>query len=400
MSERDTDDEAETTPPDEAAETNAGTDGGETDASTDGNADTPGDGSDADTQTEDGGGPDAAEAGADSAAAEGGSSAAVVEAEAESGAAAGDIDELQRKVEQAREEVAKRIVGQQSVVEQLFVTVLADGNALLESNPGLGKTTMVRTVAEVTDLTFSRIQNTPDLMPSDITGTEIIRESDTGREFVFEKGPVFANVVLADEINRATPKTQAALLEAMQERQVTAAGETYELPDPFFVLATQNPIDQGGTYALPEAQTDRFMLKLLVDYPEYDEEQTIVDIYTKGSETVPVERALTREEIRAAQRHVRDVPIADDLRDAAIALVRRTRTAEDVEFGASPRASMALVVAAKARAFLHTRSHVSEEDIRALAAPVLRHRIILDFRAEREGRTPDDVVEDLLDEVL
>ena len=410
MSERDTDsdDEAETTPPDEAAEENADTDGGETDASTDENADTPGDGSDADTQTEDGadtptedgGGSDAAEAGADSAAAEGGSSAAVVEAEAESGAAAGDIDELQRKVEQAREEVAKRIVGQQSVVEQLFVTVLADGNALLESNPGLGKTTMVRTVAEVTDLTFSRIQNTPDLMPSDITGTEIIRESDTGREFVFEKGPVFANVVLADEINRATPKTQAALLEAMQERQVTAAGETYELPDPFFVLATQNPIDQGGTYALPEAQTDRFMLKLLVDYPEYDEEQTIVDIYTKGSETVPVERALTREEIRAAQRHVRDVPIADDLRDAAIALVRRTRAAEDVEFGASPRASMALVVAAKARAFLHTRSHVSEEDIRALAAPVLRHRIILDFRAEREGRTPDDVVEDLLDEVL
>ena len=400
MSERDTDDEAETTPPDEAVETNAGTDGGETDASTDGNADTPGDGSDADTPTEDGGGPDAAEAGADSAAAEGGSSAAVVEAEAESGAAAGDIDELQRKVEQAREEVAKRIVGQQSVVEQLFVTVLADGNALLESNPGLGKTTMVRTVAEVTDLTFSRIQNTPDLMPSDITGTEIIRETETGREFVFEKGPVFANVVLADEINRATPKTQAALLEAMQERQVTAAGETYQLPDPFFVLATQNPIDQGGTYALPEAQTDRFMLKLRVDYPEHDEEQTIVDIYTKGSETVPVERALTREEIRAAQRHVRDVPIADDLRDAAIALVRRTRTAEDVEFGASPSASMALVVAAKARAFLHTRSHVSETDIRALAAPVLRHRIILGFRAEREGRTPDDVVEDLLDEVL
>ena len=352
MSERDTDsdDEAETTPPDEAAEESAGTDGGETDA--------------------------------------------------EAEAAAADIDELQRKVEQAREEVGKRIVGQQSVVEQLFVTVLADGNALLESNPGLGKTTMVRTVAEVTDLTFSRIQNTPDLMPSDITGTEIIRESETGREFVFEKGPVFANVVLADEINRATPKTQAALLEAMQERQVTAAGETYQLPDPFFVLATQNPIDQGGTYALPEAQTDRFILKLLVDYPEHDEEQTIVDIYTKGSETVPVERALTREEIRAAQRHVRDVPIADDLRDAAIALARRTRTAEDVEFGASPRASMALVIAAKARAFLHTRSHVSEADIRALAAPVLRHRIILDFRAEREGRTPDDVVEDLLDEVL
>jgi MoxR-like ATPase len=308
-----------------------------------------------------------------------------------------DVDAIQDKIEQAREEVGKRVVGQRDVLEQLFVCVLADGNALLESNPGLGKTTMVRTVAEVTDLAFSRIQNTPDLMPSDITGTEIIRETAEGREFVFEKGPVFANVVLADEINRATPKTQAALLEAMQERQVTAAGDTYELPDPFFVLATQNPIDQGGTYALPEAQTDRFMLKLLVDYPAYEEEQDIVNLYTAGSETVPVERVISREEIRRAQEFVRDVPIADDLRDRAIQLVRRTREADAVEFGASPRASMALVVTAKARAFLRGRNHVSGDDIKALAAPVLRHRIILDFRAEREGRTPDDVVADLLE---
>jgi len=308
-----------------------------------------------------------------------------------------DVDAIQDKIEQAREEVGKRIVGQRDVLEQLFVCVLADGNALLESNPGLGKTTMVRTVAEVTDLAFSRIQNTPDLMPSDITGTEIIRETAEGREFVFEKGPVFANVVLADEINRATPKTQAALLEAMQERQVTAAGDTYELPDPFFVLATQNPIDQGGTYALPEAQTDRFMLKLLVDYPAYEEEQDIVNLYTAGSGTVPVERVISREEIRRAQELVRDVPIADDLRDRAIQLVRRTREADAVEFGASPRASMALVVTAKARAFLRGRNHVSGEDIEALAAPVLRHRIILDFRAEREGKTPDDVVADLLE---
>jgi MoxR-like ATPase len=308
-----------------------------------------------------------------------------------------DIDTLQERIDTAREEVGKRIVGQRDVLEQLFVCVLADGNALLESNPGLGKTTMVRTVAEVTDLAFSRIQNTPDLMPSDITGTEIIRETESGREFVFEKGPVFANVVLADEINRATPKTQAALLEAMQERQVTAAGETYALPEPFFILATQNPIDQGGTYALPEAQTDRFMLKLLVDYPAYEEEQDIVDVYTSGSQDVPVERVLTREEIRAAQDLVRDVPVADDLRDRAIQLVRRTREADAVEFGASPRASMALVVTAKARAFLRGRSHVSTEDIEALAPPVLRHRIILDFRAEREGRTADDVIESLLE---
>jgi MoxR-like ATPase len=308
-----------------------------------------------------------------------------------------EIDALQEKIGTAREEVGKRIVGQRDVLEQLFVCILADGNALLESNPGLGKTTMVRTVAEVTDLAFSRIQNTPDLMPSDITGTEIIRETEEGREFVFEKGPIFANMVLADEINRATPKTQAALLEAMQERQVTAAGDTYTLPKPFFVLATQNPIDQGGTYALPEAQTDRFMLKLIVDYPGYDEEQDIVNIYTSGSRTVPVERVLTREEIRTAQDFVRDVPIADDLRDRAIQLVRRTREADQVDFGASPRASMALVVTAKARAFLHGRNHVSGEDIEALAAPVLRHRIILDFRAEREGQTPDDVVESLLE---
>ncbi|PSQ58790.1 MAG: AAA family ATPase [Halobacteriales archaeon SW_9_67_25] len=307
-----------------------------------------------------------------------------------------DIDTIQGKIEDARQEVGKRIVGQREVLEQLFVCILADGNALLESNPGLGKTTMVRTVAEVTDLGFSRVQNTPDLMPSDITGTEIIRETEDGREFVFEQGPIFANVVLADEINRATPKTQAALLEAMQERQVTAAGETHQLPDPFFVLATQNPLDQGGTYALPEAQTDRFMLKLVVDYPGYDEEQDIVDIYTSGDGTVPVEPVLTREEIRRAQELVREIPISYDLRDRAIKLVRRTRESEAIDFGASPRASMALVVTAKARAFLHGRNHVSEEDIAALATPVLRHRIILDFRAEREGLTPDDVIASLV----
>ena len=308
-----------------------------------------------------------------------------------------DIDELQQKIANAREQISTRIVGQEEVLEQLLICILADGNALLESNPGLGKTTMVRTVAEVTDLQFSRIQNTPDLMPSDITGTEIIRETDSGREFVFEKGPVFANVVLADEINRATPKTQAALLEAMQEKQVTAAGETYELPRPFFILATQNPIDQSGTYALPEAQTDRFMLKLLVDYPDYEEERTIVDMYTAGAEQVPVERSLTRPEIQEIQQLVREMPIADDLRDRAVQLVRRTREADDIEFGASPRASMALVQTAKARAFLRGRSHVTGEDIESLAAPVLRHRIIVDFRAERAGRTADDLIAALLE---
>ena len=315
-------------------------------------------------------------------------------------AAETDVDALQEKLGNVREEVGKRIVGQHDVVEQLLVCVLADGNALLESNPGLGKTTLVRTVADVTDLSFSRIQNTPDLMPSDITGTEIIQESGDHREFVFEKGPIFANVVLADEINRATPKTQAAMLEAMQEKQVTAAGETYKLPRPFFVLATQNPIDQGGTYPLPEAQTDRFLLKILVGYPSMDEERDIVRLYAEGKEPEEVERVLSAAELRTVQSLAREVPVADDIRDRAIELVRATREDDRLEFGASPRASMALVLTGKARAFMQGRSHVSWEDVEAMAAPVLRHRVILDFRAEREGRTPDDVIDELLDERL
>ena len=312
-----------------------------------------------------------------------------------------DIDRLQQRLAGVRKEVGKRIVGQTEVLEGLLVCILADGNALLESNPGLGKTTMVRTVADVTDLDFSRVQNTPDLMPSDITGTEIIREAGGEREFVFEKGPIFANVVLADEINRATPKTQAALLEAMQEKQVTAAGETYDLPRPFFVLATQNPIDQEGTYPLPEAQTDRFLIKLVLDYPSYEEERDIVNLYTGGGSgsTPPVEKVLTREEIKEIQSLVREVPIADDVRDRAIRLVRATREAETVEFGASPRASMGLVLTAKARAFMRGRNHVSWEDVEAMATPVLRHRILLDFRAEREGLSTDDVIAELVDEV-
>jgi MoxR-like ATPase len=307
-----------------------------------------------------------------------------------------DIDRIQHGLAALREEVAKRIVGQSAVVEQLMTCLLCDGNALIESNPGLGKTTLVRTIAEATDLSFSRIQNTPDLMPADITGTEIIRESGNTREFVFEEGPVFANLVLADEINRATPKTQAALLEAMQEKQVTTAGETRELPRPFFVLATQNPIDQEGTYPLPEAQTDRFLLKILVEYPSRDEERAIVDRYTTGAPDPAVDRVLSRQDLMRAQQLTRQVPIADDIRDRVIDLVRATRTAEDVEFGASPRASMGLVLAAKARAFLKGRSHVSWEDVEAMAHPVLRHRLIVDFRAEREGITADEIVADLL----
>jgi MoxR-like ATPase len=283
------------------------------------------------------------------------------------------------------------------VLDQLLACLLCDGNALLESNPGLGKTLMVRTLSSVTDLSFSRIQNTPDLMPSDITGTELIRETERGREFVFERGPVFANVVLADEINRATPKTQAALLEAMQEKQVTVGGETYTLPRPFFLLATQNPIDQEGVYPLPEAQSDRFLMKILVDYPSLDEEEDIVNRYTRSlNPDIPVETVLSVSELQRVQELTRQVPIADDLQLSAIELVRQTRDAAHIDFGASPRASMGLVVAAKARALLDGRTYVKREDIEAMAPPVLRHRLILDFRAERQGLTADSVIEELL----
>ena len=315
----------------------------------------------------------------------------------ESDAADLDVDTLQDRLGEVREQVGKRLVGQREVLDELLVCLLCDGNALLESNPGLAKTLTVRTLSNVIDLSFSRVQNTPDLMPSDITGTEIIRESESGRDFVFEKGPIFANIVLADEINRATPKTQAALLEAMEEKQVTAAGQTYRLPEPFFLLATQNPIDQEGTYALPEAQSDRFLLKILVDYPSLEEEIEVVDRYTSRLDrTIPVETVLSRAELREAQELTREVPIAEDIRNRAVELVRGTREADHIEYGASPRASMALVVTAKARALLEGRAYVSEDDIDAMAKPVLRHRIIVDFRAEREGMTPDDAVDELL----
>jgi len=308
-----------------------------------------------------------------------------------------DVDTLQERLAEVREQVGKRLVGQRDVLDDLLVCLLCDGNALLESNPGLAKTLTVRTLSNVIDLSFSRVQNTPDLMPSDITGTEIIREGEGGRDFVFEKGPIFANIVLADEINRATPKTQAALLEAMEEKQVTAAGQTYRLPEPFFLLATQNPIDQEGVYALPEAQSDRFLLKILVDYPSLEEEIEVVDRYTtRLDRSIPVETVLSRPELREAQELTREVPIAEDIRTRAVELVRETRTVDHIEYGASPRASMALVVTAKARALLAGRAYVSEADIEAMAKPVLRHRIIVDFRAEREGMTPDDAVEELL----
>ncbi|MFP4632372.1 MAG: AAA family ATPase [Halobacteriota archaeon] len=308
-----------------------------------------------------------------------------------------EIDALQDKVTEVEDEVAKKIVGQRETLRNLLVCMMCDGNALLEGNPGLAKTMMVRTVADVTDLSFSRIQSTPDLMPSDVTGTEVIREVEGEKEFVFERGPVFANVVLADEINRATPKTQSAFLEAMEERQVTSAGETYDLPEPFFVLATQNPIDQEGTYPLPEAQSDRFMMKIVFDYPSFEEEDKIVTRYTRDTEdSIELDTVLTADELSRLQQHVRDVPIADDLRERAVRIVESTRESDEIEFGASPRASISLVLAAKALSFLRGNAHVTEPSIERMAVPVMRHRIILDFHAEREGLTPDEAIEKLV----
>ncbi len=308
-----------------------------------------------------------------------------------------EMRELQERVTRVEDEVGKKIVGQRDTLRQILVCMMCDGNALLEGNPGLAKTMMVRTIADVTDMSFSRIQSTPDLMPSDVTGTEVIRDLEGEKEFDFEPGPVFANVVLADEINRATPKTQAAYLEAMEERQVTAGGETYGLPEPFFLLATQNPIDQEGTYPLPEAQSDRFMMKVVFDYPSFEEEDRIVDRYTSARERdIELDTVLTADELREIQDYVRGIPIADDIRAEAIRLVERTRESDDIEFGASPRASLSLVLAAKGLAFLRGNNHVSTSAVEKMAVPVLRHRVILEFQAEREGLTPDEAVRELI----
>ncbi len=313
---------------------------------------------------------------------------------------------LARAVEHLRAQVARRIVGQQEAVDGILTAILAGGHALLIGVPGLAKTLMVSTVAEALHLSFNRVQFTPDLMPSDITGTEIIEEDlTTGkRAFRFVQGPIFANVVLADEINRTPPKTQAALLQAMQEHEVTAGGQTYHLPEPFFVLATQNPIEQEGTYPLPEAQLDRFMLELRVGYPTRTEEEAIVE-QTTGARAARLEPVLDATQVRAAQELVRRIPVSKQLVRAAVALTRLTRPAdgdapamvrEYVEWGAGPRASQYLVLGAKARAAIAGRPMADLDDVRAVALPVLRHRVVTNFAAEAAGRTNDDVVRELV----
>jgi len=320
-----------------------------------------------------------------------------------------DVQQLQRlfdAVTRLRAQVARRIVGQEDVVEGILTAVLGGGHALLIGVPGLAKTLMVSTVSEALDLSFNRVQFTPDLMPTDITGTEIIEEDlTTGRRaFRFVKGPIFANVVLADEINRTPPKTQAALLQAMQEHQVTAGGTTYHLPDPFFVLATQNPIEQEGTYPLPEAQLDRFMLELRVGYPSRTEEEAIVE-QTTGAGRGALQPVLDAASVLAMQALVRRIPVSRGLIRAAVTLARMTRPPdpqapafikEYVDWGAGPRASQYLVLGAKARAAMSGRPMADLEDVRTVAPSVLRHRLVTNFAAEAADRTADDLVRELV----
>ena len=308
-----------------------------------------------------------------------------------------NIDKLKATFTNLKAEIAKKIIGQEDIIDQILIAILTDSNALLESYPGLGKTSMIKAVSEVMNLKFSRVQGTPDLMPSDVTGTYVIEEKDGKKVFKFQRGPVFANIVLVDEINRATPKTQASLLEAMQEKQVTVGNQTFELEKPFFVLATQNPIDQEGTYPLPEAQTDRFLLKILVKYPDIEQELTIVDQYTKPQENEALKPLLSAESILLLQKLTRQVPIANDIKRRAVEIVAKTRKSPElIEYGASPRASLGLVLAAKAKALMDGRKFVSAKDIEDVAFPVLRHRIVLSFQAERAGKTPDDVIKEIL----
>ncbi|MFB6245015.1 MAG: AAA family ATPase [Candidatus Nanohaloarchaea archaeon] len=312
---------------------------------------------------------------------------------------AGKYEKANEKLNQVLDEVSKVIVGQEEVQRQLLIAMLCDGNVLMESYPGLAKTKMVRTLSRVLGLEFSRIQNTPDLMPTDITGTQIIDEESGGENFQFQEGPIFANMVLADEINRATPKTQAAMLEAMEEKQVTVGNDSYQLDEPFFLMATQNPIDQEGTYPLPEAQSDRFLMKVKVDYPSVEEEEEIVNRFTSVLDFDPeLEEVMSRASLIKLQEFTRKVPIANDISSKAVRIAADTRNHEDLDFGASPRASMSLVLASKARAIIEGRNHVSEEDIEEVAAPVLRHRIGLSFQAEKSGKTVEDVIEEVVNE--
>jgi len=315
------------------------------------------------------------------------------------------VEKLHDARDSLYQEVGHVIIGQHEILEHLFMALLCRGHVLLEGVPGLAKTLIIHTLAQVLDISFSRIQFTPDLMPSDITGTEIIQETDGGREFKFFKGPIFANIILADEINRTPPKTQAALLEAMQEHRVTAAGTTYTLEEPFFVMATQNPIEQEGTYPLPEAQLDRFMFNLRIVYPSREEEIAIVNA-TTGAEAQEPSLAITREDIATFHDLIHRIPVAENVVEYAVDLARTTRPGHDgqpdfvrewLEWGAGPRASQYLILGAKVRAALDGRPTPDIGDVTALVKPVMRHRLITNFNAEAEGIDTDEILDRLVE---
>ncbi len=319
------------------------------------------------------------------------------------------VEQLSGKIKEVKTEIAKVIVGQEEIIDQLLISLLARGHCLLVGVPGLAKTLLIKTVAEVMNLQFSRIQFTPDLMPSDITGTEIIEEDQLTkkRDFKFISGPIFANIILADEINRTPPKTQAALLEAMQEHKVTAAGTTYQLPEPFFVLATQNPIEQEGTYPLPEAQLDRFMFNLWLDYPSFKDEIKIVET-TTSQYKADLKKVLKAEEIINFQQLVRKVPVAENVIEFAVKIATMTRPSNGnspqfikdwITWGAGPRASQYMTLAAKTKAVVEGRYTPEIDDVKIAMLPVLRHRIITNFSAEAEGIKSLDVIERLSKEV-
>lgn len=314
------------------------------------------------------------------------------------------LQEMIEKVKACEAEIGKGIIGQKDIIRQVILAILSDGNVLLEGVPGLGKTELVKTISKVMSTSFSRIQFTPDLMPADVTGTNLIIKQDGNNVFQFEPGPIFANIVLGDEINRATPKTQSALLEAMQEKTVTVGKTTYELPKPFMVLATQNPIENEGTYPLPEAQLDRFLFKLLVDFPTKEELKQIMNI-TVTNERVDITPVMTGEDIMAIRTVIRDMPIADAVMDYAMSIVVATHpenedspevTKKYVEVGSSPRAAQAIIKTAKARAFMEGRYNVAFEDVKFVAYPALRHRLALNFEAVSDGVNADKVISEIL----
>lgn len=309
-----------------------------------------------------------------------------------------NMQEIKKRFDVVFDEINKAIVGQKEVVEQTVAALLCNGHVYVEGYPGLAKTMLVKTFANILDLKFSRIQGTPDLLPSDITGTYIIDESRGKKEFKFQPGPIFSNVVLIDEVNRAPAKAHSAVLEAMQERQVTVGGSTFKLEEPFFVFATGNPLEQEGVMLLSEAQKDRFFFKVNIIYPPLDDEIKIVDKYNEMDYTdIKFRKVFSRSDIIKLQQLVKQVPISNELKRYAVELVATTRNKNSlIEYGASPRASLYLVAAAKAKAIIDGRKYVSKEDIKAMAFPVLRHRIILSFEAERKGMSEDDVIKSLM----